>query len=242
MRNPFNDLMTRDEQKILGFLSAILLAGFIFHAAGVSFIYAEKSPAQYTALEQATEKDSIILIDVRTAGAEELILIPGIGEKRAEDIINYRQNKQFESTQELLNISGIGAKTYLRMEPMLLTFGSFGKGVRETAKLNDLKALSSSSASTSDERDKQELDETAKLVNNEQSKAKSGSAVSNGMVNLNTATKQDLISLTGIGEVKAEAIIQYRSQIGKFTSVEQLLDVKGIGPKTLEKNRHRLKI
>ncbi|MDR2647839.1 MAG: helix-hairpin-helix domain-containing protein [Oscillospiraceae bacterium] len=54
-------------------------------------------------------------------------------------------------------------------------------------------------------------------------------------VNLNTATLEQLETLPGIGPVKAEAILAYRAQRGAFSSVEQLLDINGIGEKTLEK-------
>ena len=54
-------------------------------------------------------------------------------------------------------------------------------------------------------------------------------------VNINTATAQELTTLPGIGQAKAEAIIQYREANGPFKSVEQLTEVKGIGDKILEK-------
>ena len=54
-------------------------------------------------------------------------------------------------------------------------------------------------------------------------------------VNINTADLDTLTQLKGIGEKKAEAIIKYREQVGKFKAVEDLLNVDGIGPKILEK-------
>ncbi|WP_263146541.1 ComEA family DNA-binding protein [Pseudomonas sp. RIT-PI-AD] len=60
-------------------------------------------------------------------------------------------------------------------------------------------------------------------------------------VNLNTADPDTLEKgLVGIGGVKARAIVDYREAHGPFTSVDELLEVKGIGTATLEKNRDRL--
>jgi competence protein ComEA len=52
-------------------------------------------------------------------------------------------------------------------------------------------------------------------------------------VNINTASATDLEALPGIGEVLAQAIVDYRTQNGPFTSVDQLVDVSGIGDATL---------
>lgn len=53
-------------------------------------------------------------------------------------------------------------------------------------------------------------------------------------IQLNVATKDEIVELPGIGPSKADAIIQYREENGLFTSVEDLLEVNGIGEKTLE--------
>ena len=60
-----------------------------------------------------------------------------------------------------------------------------------------------------------------------------------GAVDINTANQDELSSLNGIGAKKAEAIIKYRSS-NCFNSVEELSNVKGIGSKTVEKNRDNL--
>lgn len=57
-------------------------------------------------------------------------------------------------------------------------------------------------------------------------------------VNINTADAQAIAdSLSGIGIKKAEAIVEYRKANGPFKAAEDLLNVKGIGEKTLEKNK-----
>jgi len=57
------------------------------------------------------------------------------------------------------------------------------------------------------------------------------------MVNVNTADETLLDTIPEVGPATAQAIIEYRTQIGSFTSVEQLIEVTGIGPATLEAMR-----
>jgi competence protein ComEA len=61
-------------------------------------------------------------------------------------------------------------------------------------------------------------------------------------INLNTASLDELTTLPGIGEKKAMAIIEYREKYGKFNSLEQLAEVKGIGTKMLEKLQDQISI
>ena len=61
-------------------------------------------------------------------------------------------------------------------------------------------------------------------------------------VYLNKSTIDELMTLKGIGHKKAQAILGYRKQIGSFTSVSELIKVKGIGKKILSDNKERLKI
>lgn len=58
-----------------------------------------------------------------------------------------------------------------------------------------------------------------------------------GKVNINTATQEELMTIDGIGETYAERIIELRERVGRFTSVEQLLEVEGISQKKLDRIR-----
>jgi competence protein ComEA len=62
------------------------------------------------------------------------------------------------------------------------------------------------------------------------------------IVNINTADETTLETLNGVGPALATAIIQYRTEHGPFTSVDQLDDVSGIGPATLEKLRPQVTV
>ena len=62
-------------------------------------------------------------------------------------------------------------------------------------------------------------------------------------VNINTASASELAAaLNGVGLRKARAIVRYREQYGEFISVDQLSEVKGIGARTVERNRGVLRI
>lgn len=62
--------------------------------------------------------------------------------------------------------------------------------------------------------------------------ATSANSSSAGVVNLNTATEADLDGLPGVGPVTAQKILAWRTQHGRFSSIEELQEVPGIGPKT----------
>lgn len=59
-------------------------------------------------------------------------------------------------------------------------------------------------------------------------------------IDINTADKTALMQIDGIGEAKADAIIEYREANGPFVAVDELQEVPGIGEKTLANNRDRL--
>lgn len=68
----------------------------------------------------------------------------------------------------------------------------------------------------------------------------SESVSDNDKININTASVSALMKLSGIGEAKAQAIVDYRTEHGDFASVDDLALVSGIGEKTVEKNRDRI--
>lgn len=217
MRNPLNQLFTHSEQRAMLFLILVFLLGVALQMVGFTPSAKPADPAMIATLQATTVNDVPLNIDIRVAKASELELLPGIGAKRAADIISYRQNNPFKSVNELMNVKGIGVKTYQKMLPMLLVFGdSTAVEPKQTsAKSAAAKPEKASSTSKADD---------------------------NSPVNINSGGVAELSKLQGIGEAKAKAIIDYRKENGPFQSIEDLVKVKGIGVKTLENNRHRLRI
>ena len=62
------------------------------------------------------------------------------------------------------------------------------------------------------------------------------------LININSATKEQLMTLPGIGEKKAQAIISYRESHGGFQSIEELMEVEGIKTGIYEKIKDRIKV
>lgn len=78
--------------------------------------------------------------------------------------------------------------------------------------------------------------------NNIGSSSVSTGVSSDGIININTATISELQNITGVGEVKAQSIINYREKNGGFKSIEEIKNVDGIGDKTFEKIKDQISI
>ena len=74
-------------------------------------------------------------------------------------------------------------------------------------------------------------DDTASSVTSQDS----GGTDDNGLVNINTASKEELTTLPGIGEARAESIIAYREESGPFSSIEDIMSVSGIKDAAFDK-------
>ena len=67
-------------------------------------------------------------------------------------------------------------------------------------------------------------------------------AVEDGLISINQADLNQLMTLPGIGEVKAQAILEYRTQHGGFSSIEELRQVNGIGESIFSQIKNKIKI
>lgn len=87
-----------------------------------------------------------------------------------------------------------------------------------------------------------ENSDSSTVQTTEQSSSGSTGNTSNQKVNINQATQEELESLSGIGPSKASAIIQYRDEHGMFQTVEELMEIPGIGEKTLDNIRDAIQV
>jgi competence protein ComEA len=72
--------------------------------------------------------------------------------------------------------------------------------------------------------------------------AQKSAAVPSEKINLNTATAEQLQSISGIGPATAKSILDYRAKVGKFNKIEEIINVKGIGEKKFQKIKDRLTV
>lgn len=111
-RKFINEQEKNEVKNALLLASLVSLAGLV---AGTAFA----SPSQ-----EKAASTSELRVDINEAGAAELSKLPGVGEQVAKRIIAYREeNGPFEKAEELMNVRGIGEKSFLKLKPHI-TLGS----------------------------------------------------------------------------------------------------------------------
>ncbi len=160
----------------------------------------------YTDATESTETVTEIdlPIDINTASADELVYIKGIGETIAGNIVSYRdEHGYFYSFEDLLNVDGIGDK-----------------------KLEDIRSFIFISPEIAAQAPDSGTDHDAE-------KPYTGQDTGILRIELNSATEEELMQISGVGDTLAAAIVEYADTKG-FNSVSDLMNVDGIGEKRLE--------
>lgn len=80
------------------------------------------------------------------------------------------------------------------------------------------------------------------ITSNSSERESQNSAIDSGKININTATKEELMTLSGVGEIKANSIISYRESHGGFQSVEEIMQVEGIKEGVFQKMKDSITV
>jgi competence protein ComEA len=165
--------------------------------------------AEATTVEATTLETTAVTfpLDLNTASADELTQINGVGDVLASRICEYAKSTGFSSVSDLMNVKGVGDSKFAAISPYVTVLNPVTPA--ETTTPETTAAVSETTVSADDDI---------------------------FPIELNTATKEELVKINGIGDVMAEKIIEYAQSTG-FTCVDDLVNVNGIGEKKLENIR-----
>lgn len=212
---------------IFGILICICIGiscyGFFYEKESTEIIQNDNFIAN-TSKEEGKEEEEPQKIHVDIKGA---IKTPGVYEVEegtiVSDVITLAGGFNEDADQESINLS---KKVSDEMVIYIYT--------TKEVKSNDIKKSSSTTSKSCNSssyniKDCVEKKETIIIPGENNTEITNEESSIPQIININTANKTELMSLNGIGEVKAEAIINYRNTNGNFKSIEEIGNVKGIG-------------
>ena len=216
-------------------------------------------------------------ININKATLKELMEIPGIGEARANAIIEYRtKNGSFKSVEDIKKVNGFGdnlfdsIKDYISIDDAGVIYTNenddtldlyieikgevMNPGIyhftESSVRVIDVVIKAggyTSQADTGSTIELQYVKNNSTIVISSKSDGTSyiledGKVEESKVININTATKEELMSLNGIGESLANEIITYRKKNGIFSSIEEIMNVPGIGEKIFAKIKDFIRV
>lgn len=214
---------TRAEQRLLLFILAIFTLGSglqYWQESRKQYLHLDLSamaPVEKSAGMEVRPKGLTVdgKVDVNLADAELLDTLPGVGPAMSRAILEHRKTHgAFASMADLDRVPGVGPAMMAKLAP-LVSFGGAEATGAPPALPPGATAVTSSAPPA---------------------------AAGNRLININTATAEELDELVGVGPALARRIIAYRQQNGPFRSPADLQLVSGIGPKLLEKNQGRITV
>jgi competence protein ComEA len=170
-------------------------------------------------------------VDVNSADVKTLETLPGIGSTLANRIV---EGRPYHSVDDLAKVKGL-SKSKIDAIQDKITFGT-GTTTTKKSTTKSSKKTTSPETSSTDTSTSSKSKSSKSTTSSESSEGKSvsptgassGKMAPGQTVNINTATAEQLDALPGIGPSKAQAIIDYRNEHGRFSSIEDIKNVKGI--------------
>lgn len=207
----------------------------MFVIAGLSFVYIrntnkELKESEVYDLEVEEKKtnnleieDAIKYITVDIKGE---VKSPGVYKieegKRVVDAINASGGLTKKAVTKYINLSKV-----LKDEDVIII-----NNISELEKIEDKKNIEEIKINNKSNISVKESDV---ITNDKSDIVKDSDSNKNTIVNINTCTLEELLSINGIGESKAKSIIEYRENVGLFTSKEDIMKVSGIGNSLYDK-------
>ena len=210
-----NKYFTPDERNIIIFIVVFLVIGLIvLNVKNISSILdADSTSTIQDSIKKVVEKShEPMSINVNIADIETLAELPGIGPAKAQAIFEYRT--QQESLSSLIELTNIK-----------------GIGKKTLAKLLPYLEMIGDSAEV-----------YAFVAEETQAKDTVLTSEVTEKININSASFDQLQSLNGIGQKKAQAIIDYRNEHGSFETIEEIMNVKGIGQGIFDKVKNSIEV
>ncbi len=179
-------------------------------------------------------------VDLNRASQAELETLPGIGPAKAADIIAWRQaNGPFTSPEQLDEVPGIGPATMSRLLPLVSVEGRTITGAATPQVAHDTPASRPPEPPPGDlGLVIQPAPERSEPAPNDATTSMVSPSPTAGLIDINSASADQLMALPGIGASKAALIVASRGQQGPFASCQDLQRVNGIGAKTVENLAH----
>jgi competence protein ComEA len=167
-------------------------------------------------------------VDVNTDSLEKLETLPGVGPALAKEIVATRPHAGYDSIGKVKGIGeakldGLKGRLKFGEEPTVAKAKAKAKEEIPAAKAEEPKAKAKAKVAEAKKEAMPKVAEKAKAKDAPVSKLAPGTKI-----NINTATKEELDELFGIGEVKSQAILDYRKENGKFEKIEDIMKVSGI--------------
>lgn len=207
----------------------------MFVIAGLSFVYIsntnkELKKSEVYDLEVEEKKTNNLEIEEAikyiTVDIKGEVKSPGVYKieegKRVVDAINASGGLTKKAVTKYINLSKV-----LKDEDVIIINNiSELKKIEDKKNIEEIKINNKSNIS---------VKESDVITNDKSDIVKESDSNKNTIVNINTCTLEELLSINGIGESKAKSILEYRENVGLFTSKEDIMKVSGIGNSLYDK-------
>lgn len=195
----------------------------------------EEQPELYEVVPSTDEEETLQIVSVDIKGA---VVNPGVYEieenKKVIDVINLAGGLNDDADTSLINLA---KKVSDEMVVIIYTEDQIKKASEQgNSLINPIDNVCTCPEITNDACLTQKTDNQDNSSSNDKNTDESNTnGQTNSKVNINTASIEELQTLSGIGESKAKAIVEYRESNGNFSSIEDIKNVSGIGDSVYEK-------